>query len=378
MAKRIQDLMSPVALVDKDRLERNITDMATKAKEWSLQLRPHIKTHKCIEIGKKQENAGATGITVSTLSEASVFAEAGFKDITYAVPLALDKFDVVYNISKKTNLKVLVDNPITVDLLDKFSRAVDAEFIVMLKVDCGYHRSGVNPDTPSALRLAHKISKAPHLQFKGILTHAGHSYSASSVNEIIRIVTQEQEVMVQFAKTLKIEDMDLAPEVVSIGSTPTIRLAETFMDGITEIRPGNYVFFDYTQIALGSCEVRDCAFTVQTSVVGSYPYGLMIDAGATALSKDQGPNHIDDDCGYGQVISNYSENLINSEFKITSLSQEHGKIISKRKHDLKPGDKLRIIPNHSCLAANLYDHYFVVENDSVVDKWPIARQRLDG
>lgn len=376
LTRTISDLMSPAALVDIERLDRNISDMAKKAMEFGVQLRPHIKTHKCIEIGKRQKNAGASGITVSTPSEALVFADAGFKDITYAVPLALDKFNVVYNISQKISLKVLVDNPRTVEMLEEFSKEVDADFTVMLKVDCGNHRCGVDPDSPIAVKLASKLSQAPHLKFNGILAHAGHSYSAKSVDEIRKIATHEQEVMVRFAKALKSEHMDMKPEVVSIGSTPTARLAETFVDGITEIRPGNYVFFDYTQVTLGSCEVSECALTVQASVIGTYPYGVVIDAGATALSKDKGPTHIDEDSGYGQVIRNYSENLIMDELTISALSQEHGKILTLKDHNLNLGDKLRIIPNHSCLTANLYDNYFVVKNDLVVDNWPIARQRL--
>ncbi|MFW9792975.1 MAG: alanine racemase [Candidatus Thorarchaeota archaeon] len=374
---RIQDLHSPTALVDIERLDQNIADMATKAEENGVDLRPHIKTHKCIEIGKKQLEAGASGITVSTLGEAYAFSKAGFKDITYAVPLAPDKFNAIYDISKMTNLKVLIDNPYTVEILDKFSEKVSTQFVVMLKVDCGNHRCGVDPKKPEALKLARKINEASNLEFKGILAHAGHSYSTKSVGEIKEIALQEQGVMVQFADALRTEDKDLAPEIVSIGSTPTTRIVESFMEGITEIRPGNYVFFDYTQVALGSCELSNCAFTVQASVIGIYPDWVVIDAGATALSKDMGPTHIDKKSGYGQIISDYQENKIAKDFIIHSLSQEHGKIMTSDGNHLQIGDRVRIIPNHSCLTANLYDHYFAVKGESVIDEWKICRQRLE-
>ena len=376
MTQEISDLLSPVALVDIERLERNINNMATKAKESGVELRPHIKTHKCIEIGMKQLSAGASGITVSTLAEAHAFADAGFKDITYAVPLAPDKFGVISEISRKVSLKVLVDNSDTVDMLDEFSGRIGTEFMVLLKVNCGNNRAGVDPTTQSAVRLAKRIEEAPNLEFKGILAHAGHSYSTSSISEIKKIAEQEQDIIINFAKTLKTEDADLTPDVVSIGSTPTIRIAESFREGITEIRPGNYVFFDYTQLNLGTCEVSDIAFTVQASVIGTYPGRVVIDAGATALSKDRGPAHIED-TGYGKVISNYTEGIIEHDFTISSLSQEHGKVNIEGGHQLSPGFKLRIIPNHSCLTANLYDYYNVVKGDEVVDRWKIHRNRVE-
>ncbi|MGY5863007.1 MAG: alanine racemase [Candidatus Thorarchaeota archaeon] len=376
MTKEISDLLSPVALVDIERLDRNIKDMAIKAKENGVELRPHIKTHKCIEIGMKQLSAGASGITVSTPVEAQVFADAGFKDITYAVPLAPDKFAVISEISRKVSLKVLVDNSDTVDMLDKFSNKIDTEFMVLLKVNCGNNRAGVDPTAQSAVRLAKRIEKALNLEFKGILAHAGHSYSTSSISEIKKIAQQEQNVMINFAKTLKTEDVDLAPDVVSIGSTPTARVAESFREGITEIRPGNYVFLDNTQLKLGTCEASDIAFTVQASVIGIYPGRVIIDAGATALSKDRGPTHIED-TGYGKIISNYSEGIIEHDFSISSLSQEHGKVSIEGGHQFSPGNKLRIIPNHSCLTANLYDYYNVVNGDKVVDRWKIHRNRIE-
>ncbi|MHA2025507.1 MAG: alanine racemase [Candidatus Thorarchaeota archaeon] len=376
MKKEISELLSPVALVDIERLDRNIDNMATKAKENGVNLRPHIKTHKCIEIGKKQLSAGASGITVSTPGEAQAFADVGFKDITYAVPLAPDKFGVIGEISRKVSLQVLVDNFNTIDMLDKFSNRIDTEFTVLLKVNCGNNRAGVDPTAQSAIRLAKKIKEASNLEFNGILAHAGHSYSTSSVSEIVKIAEHEQEVMVSFAKTLRKEDTDLTPEVVSIGSTPTARLAESFREGITEIRPGNYAFFDYTQLILGTCEVTDIAFTIQASVIGSYPGRVVIDAGATALSKDRGSVHLGD-TGYGKVVSNYSQGIIEHDLTISSLSQEHGKVNIEGGHQFTPGYKLRIIPNHSCLTANLYEYYNVVKGDEVVDRWEIHRNRIE-
>jgi len=369
---KVGELLSPALLIDIDRLDRNIEEMASKADESGVNLRPHIKTHKCIEIGTRQRKAGARGITVSTPAEAQAFADAGFKDITYAVPLAPDKFKVMLGISREVSLKVLVDGIITVDLLTEFCRENNAEFEVLLKVNCGNDRVGVDPKSQSALKLAERISQK--LNFQGILAHAGQSYSTKSGEEIKKIAEHEQNIMIDFANTLKANGIE--SETVSIGSTPTARLADSFKEGITEIRPGNYVFFDYTQVALGTCDVSDVALTVLASVISAAPSRVVIDAGGTALSKDAGPTHIDGFGGYGKVIRDYEKDLIEDQLTLSSLSQEHGKITTASEHSLKPGDRLRIIPNHSCLTANLFEHYHVVQGDSVVEKWKINRQRL--
>jgi D-serine deaminase-like pyridoxal phosphate-dependent protein len=369
---KISDLLSPAIIIDVERLDHNIEFMAAKAEENGVNLRPHIKTHKCIEIGNRQRTAGAKGITVSTPAEAKAFAGAGFTDITYAVPLAPDKFATMLDLSKKVKLNLLVESFETVDRLVEFSMDNDAQFHVLLKVNCGNNRVGVDPKSRSAIKLAKRISQK--LNFEGILAHAGQSYSAHSVVEIKRIAQHEQDIMISFAKSLRSEGIEIG--TVSIGSTPTTWLVDSFKEGITEIRPGNYVFFDYTQVALGTCDFKDVALTVLASVISTSPGRVVIDAGATALSKDLGPTHIDDSGGYGKIIRNYETSLIEDHFILNSLSQEHGKITATSEHSLKPGDTLRIFPNHSCLTANLYDHYYVVQSDSVVDKWNIQRQRL--
>jgi D-serine deaminase-like pyridoxal phosphate-dependent protein len=367
--QKITELPTPVALVDHKRLTTNIDRMAKKAKEHSVDLRPHIKTHKCIEIGKMQIEKGARGITVSTLEEAEFFARAGFDDITYAVPISRNKIRKVLELSSKVSMNILVDNPTIVTELDEASRTVQSEFNVLVKVDCGYHRCGVDPTSSAALNLVKKIDNSPNLNWKGILTHAGHSYSATSVEEIKKIAKQEQEVMVRFSKILRREGH--TPETISIGSTPTITLADSFYEEITEIRPGNYVFHDYTQVILGVCDPSDCALTVLASIIGTYPDRFVIDAGATALSKDQGPTHRNQMCGFGQVIVDYDNSVFADGLRVDSLSQEHAKIsVIGESHDhFNISDMIRILPNHSCLTANLFNNYIVVKDEHVIDNW---------
>lgn len=367
--EQFSELMTPAALLDYDRLTKNIERMAKRAKENNLNLRPHIKTHKCIEIGKIQIERGAKGITVSTLDEAEVFADAGFNDITYAVPLSKNKIRKALDLASRISLKIIVDNPTIIDELDRVSYEKRMGIDVLLKVDCGLHRCGVNPDSPSAVNLARAIVNARYMRFAGILTHAGHSYAANDVKQIKQIAEQEQQVMVRFARLLKSEGFH--PETVSIGSTPTVTLADSFHEEITEVRPGNYVFYDYTQAVLGTCKVSDCALTVLASVVGTYPDRIVIDAGATALSKDQGPTHITPNCGFGQVIVAYEKGVLAKGAIIKSITQEHGTISVTQNSNthFRISDMMRILPNHSCLTANLFNEYIVLQGGRIKTRW---------
>ncbi len=375
----IEEILTPALLVDYERLRDNIAQMAKKAKKNSVSLRPHIKTHKCVEIGEMQLREGAQGITASTVEEARVFAEHGFRDVTLAVPLCHDKIDAVLALAEDIDIRVLLDHPKTLELLEKRCRHAETELDVLMKVDCGYHRAGVDPESEDAIQLARDIADANHLCFKGILTHAGHAYHAETVSEIRRIAHQEQKAMVDFALKLQMQDKDLSCEVVSIGSTPTCTVSQEFMDGITEIRPGNYVFHDYTQVALGVCEVNQVSFSVLSSVTGVYDDHLVIDTGATALSKDLGATHLTRHTSFGEVFDDYDEGKMNADLRIVSLSQEHGKVLGKPAtvSGFQPGDKIRILPNHSCLTANLGDRLFVVDRDSVKGIWKIFRGGLE-
>jgi D-serine deaminase-like pyridoxal phosphate-dependent protein len=192
----------------------------------------------------------------------------------------------------------------------------------------------------------------------------------------MNIAKTEQDVMIQFTEKLRSEGID--HEIVSIGSTPTTRLAPQFKEGITEIRPGNYVFFDNSQVTLGACQITDCSLSVLASVVSVQDSHIVVDAGATTLSKDAGATHVSSSQGYG-VVHKPDDATSMAEAQIVSLSQEHGKIkfANKALHrSFSPGDHLQIIPNHSCLTANLFNHYNVVDDNRVIASWTIHRERL--
>jgi D-serine deaminase-like pyridoxal phosphate-dependent protein len=377
MPLQVDELITPALLIDRTKLLRNISMMATKARKGGVRLRPHVKTHKCLEIARLQEGAGATGITVSTLAEAAAFVDGEFSDITLAYPIISDKIPAFLALTSRASVKALVDHPAMVTALEASCSARGVKLDVLLKVDCGYHRCGVDPKQREAVSLAKAIDSAPHLRFGGILTHAGHAYNATSGEEIAGIARGEQTIMVEFAR--KLQDSGLAVETVSIGSTPTVMASKRFEKGITEIRPGNYVFFDACQVALGSCELAACALSVLTSVVSVHSDHIVVDAGATALSKDAGVINMVPEMGYGAVLASYDSDRAEPNMRITALSQEHGKIqfTGKTSHpSFAPGDCLRVVPNHSCLTADLFDRYYVVEKDTVVACWPVRRERL--
>jgi D-serine deaminase-like pyridoxal phosphate-dependent protein len=369
----MNDLHTPCLLLDLTRVRRNAERVSEIAKRSGVRLRPHIKTHKCVEVARIQTEGHGGAVTVSTLEEARAFARGGFTDITYAVPIERGKFAEAIEILRSgVRLNLLTDDAATVTALDEACGREGARFDVFLKIDCGTHRVGVEPHTNEAIEIPRMISDAKNLNFAGILTHAGHSYNAKNTDEIVEIARHERDVMVRHAEHLRSEGMEVP--TVSIGSTPTITHID-HLDGIDEIRPGNYIFFDNFQATLGSCAFEDTALTVLAAVIhkDSIRRRFVIDAGAIALSKDRGPAGLDPRCGYGRVLDVEGDD---TGMRVSGLSQEHGEIDagdSKAFENLKVGERVRVLANHSCLTAAQHSHYNVIDDGRMIDRWEIAR-----
>lgn len=367
------DLKTPSLLLDLSSVKQNAARMSEIARRNNVRLRPHIKTHKCIEVANIQTSGHDGAITVSTLAEARAFAKKGFFDITYAVPIEPGKFAEAVEIKRTgAKLNLLTDDSKTVGLLNDAAGEVGVKFDVFLKIDVGTHRCGVEPDSPEAIHIPRQISAGSNLNFAGILTHAGHSYNAKSKDEILEVARHERDAMVELAERLRADGVEV--QCVSIGSTPTMTHID-HLDGIDEIRPGNYIFFDNFQATLGSCRFEDAALTVLAAVVhrDSKRRRLVVDAGAIALSKDRGPTHLDPACGYGQVLDLGGKDI---GMRVTGMSQEHGEIhaADDATFDRFPvGSRVRILPNHSCLTAAQHSHYNIVEKGRLIDRWEIAR-----
>lgn len=365
---RISDLPTPSFLVDLPVLERNAQFMLRKAAEEGVRLRPHVKTHKTLEIAEIQCAGKGGPITVSTLAEALFFAEAGWQDIAYAFPLIHSQLEQLVDLNKKIErLHLLADNLESVLAAEEAAKG-SKQLSLWLKVDCGYHRSGVDPQSDEAFQIARRIHESSHLDLKGILTHGGQSYQARGPQEIRQAAHQEACLMGEFYRELKAQGI-ACPEV-SVGATPTAVHGSDWEE-ITEIRPGNYIFFDKFQADIGTCSLADCAVSVLAEVVGHYPRHnhLIVNAGALALSKDPGSVHVLGKTLYGAVAGHPALDVL-------SISQEHGLISSSQPLEFKEypiGSRLRIIPNHSCLTAALFPRYDVVEGEMVLDHWTPVR-----
>ncbi|HEX3102396.1 MAG TPA: alanine racemase [Pyrinomonadaceae bacterium] len=367
----IETLKTPSLLLDVDRVKKNAERISNIAKSNGARLRPHIKTHKCVEVARIQTADHDGAITVSTLAEARDFSSNGFSDITYAVPIERGKFEECVEIIRRgVKLNLLTDDAETAKHLDEAAGRAGVKFDVFVKIDCGTHRVGVEPHTAEAVDIPRQLFDAKNLHFAGILTHAGHSYDVKTVEEIKAVARHERDVMVEHAA--KLRGLGIEVPTVSIGSTPTINHID-HLEGIDEVRPGNYIFFDNYQATLGSCGFDDCALTVLAAVVhrNASRRKIVIDAGGIAMSKDRGPVGLDPLCGYGRVLD---LDGADTELRLDTLSQEHGVIHAADDaafDRLKIGDRIRILANHSCMTAAQHSHYNVLEDGKIIDRWEI-------
>jgi D-serine deaminase-like pyridoxal phosphate-dependent protein len=284
----IADLTTPALLLDLDVLEKNLSRMQERANRLGVALRPHGKTHKCPEIAKRQIELGAIGLTVATLKEARAFASAGITDLTWAFPLPPCHAGAAVALARAITLRLVVDSGEAVDALLAAGAGKDSPPVhVWLKVDCGYHRAGVDPGSGYAATLAQRLATEPPLVFDGILTHSGHAYDVASSEEAARVAEEERSVMTSFAG--KLREGGIPVPGISVGSTPAMSAVKN-LDGVTEIRPGNYAFYDGAQWAMGSCGLDDCAVTVLASVISHQPGAswFVTDAGASRIFGESG------------------------------------------------------------------------------------------
>src|SRR5262249_1354593 len=305
----VEDLETPAVLIDLDILEADIARPAARAREAGVKLRPHAKTHKLPEVGRLQLAAGASGLSLAKTGEAQVFADAGFTDIFVAYPIVgADKAKRLLALSDRVNLSVGADSVEGARTLADVFSAAGRKLRLMLKIDSGLHRVGVLPEwaVPTALRIA----ELPGVELAGIFTHAGQAYRAETPEEVAAVGRHEGETVANVARDLQKEGLPIAE--VSVGSTPTAPHAMK-VKGVTECRPGNYVYHDASQVSLGVCAMEDCAMTVLATVISVPAHDrAVVDAGSKTLSSDplrpKGGGH-----GF----------LLGRKSRIARLSEEH-------------------------------------------------------
>ena len=345
---------TPALLVSLPRLEENIQTMQTLAHSHNAGLRPHIKTHKSTHIAGMQMAAGARGITVAKLSEAEVMADAGIHDIFIANqithPLKIKK---LAELTKKAHIIIGLDHPDQIALLaDRFADA-SVPLEVRIEIDSGLHRCGVIVGE-QLTRLARQITLTPWLKLEGLFTHAGQVYASKTTEDVRKTGVHEADVMEEACTLLNKHGID--PGTVSVGSTPTAPYAVR-SGQVNEIRPGNYVFYDGIQKALGVCTPEQCSLFVLASVIAHpAPNRIVIDAGSKALNLDRGAQSLTLLKGYGEPL--------NIRGCITRLSEEHGILETDQTLEKVIGNPALILPNHACAVSNLFEYYHLIGPES--------------
>jgi len=358
MTASIDDLPTPAVLVDLDVVERNLARMQERTRRAGVKLRPHAKTHKSPEIGRMQLAAGASGLTLAKTSEAEVFADLGFDDIFLGYPIVgADKGRRLLALADRIRLAVGVDSVEGARTLGAVFHAAGRRLSVLLKVDCGFHRVGVAPE--DAVALALRIAQEPGLTLSGVFTHGGQGYGGRTSDEVARIGREESRIVSETADALRAAGLPVGE--VSLGSTPTAGAAMTG-HGVTECRPGTYIYNDGSQVALGSCGPEDCAMTILATVV-SVPAAdrAVVDAGTKTLSSDPLRPVAD---GLGLVVGRRT--------RVARASEEHGVLAVAPGETFRVGDRVRILPNHTCAVSNLHGALAAVRGGRVEGRITVA------
>lgn len=345
-------IQRPQLVVDREKCRANIRRMLSKANAHVVTLRPHFKTHQSVEIGELYRQEGIEHITVSSVQMAQFFADNGWSDITIAFPVNLREIDGIRKLNRQIRLTLLVESTHAVRFLDE---QMDSEVNVCIEVDTGYGRTGIDWRSTAELEaLLDRITGSRMVRLAGLLAHNGHTYHAQSANEVLEIHESSIEKLVQVRRLAE----NYQPDVrISLGDTPACSLSE-FFEGVDEIRPGNFVYYDLQQRSIGSCTFEQIAVVVACPVVSvqKRTQKIIVYGGAVHLSKqsmqEQGQSI------HGLVVSlsdgGWREPIANTY--VASVSQEHGIIHCRDAGFLaatKPGDLVGIVPVHSCLAANL-------------------------
>ncbi|XP_019615073.1 PREDICTED: uncharacterized protein LOC109462877 [Branchiostoma belcheri] len=364
---RIPDLDTPALLLDIRKVQRNASTMVQRCQDMGVSLRPHMKTHKTIEAGEIMTNGTKRHIVVSTLAEAEFYAGAGFDDVLFATPLTQDKVQRCARlVTQLEQFHVMIDSSAGLDAI-KSTPLSGKQWSVFLKVDCGYGRAGVSHDSVEGVELVRSVVSTPGVQFAGLYAHCGDSYHSDSPQEVKAVGHRTAQNILTFAARLKQEGIECP--TVSIGSTPTCSQPADSMGQLTEVHPGNYIFYDVQQSLLGSCTLEDIAVQVMTRVIGHYPgkNHMLVDCGWTALSLHS----------FGQLPTGFGIIDGHPELKLSSMTQEVGKVHAVEgtlDFDKYPiGTVLKILPYHACATACMHPRYYVHSGEDIVAVWEPCR-----
>lgn len=351
------EISTPALIVDYDVLQRNIKKMAQFARENKVNLRPHVKTHKCPIIAHMQLEAGAQGICVAKVSEAEVFAASGIKDILIANELiSPEKIQRLLNLNKYTNTMVCVDSKKNIADLDRMATKRDQKVDVFIDLNIGPNRTGVQPGEP-ALELAQLIDQSSHLQLRGLQAYEGH---LTYIKDFAQKEAQTKACMKLAIETKELfENNGIVCEIITAGGSGTYMITGKY-PGITEIQPGTYVFNDHhIHSVVPELEI---ALTILTTINNKPAKGIItLDIGSKSISTDMGD----------PVFKGYEKKL-----KVMAVTEEHCQCTYGPNLEFNLGDKIEAIPAHVCPTINLYDYLNVIQNGELIGKWPISARGM--
>ena len=356
----LNDVPTPALTVERARVLTNLEEMAARARSLGVALRPHAKTHKSPAIATLQREHGATGLTVATVAEAECFAAHGHDDLLITTPPVGNwRLERLVSLARRARVRVALDDVEVVDALDRACRRGDVEIGFLWEVDCGVGRFGTPPGPPTAELVARAVDTAKHCSFDGLLTFGGHAYAATDRSQITAAADDERDAIVRTADELLARGVEV--KVRSVGTTPTSSVMQA-SEGITEIRPGNYVFYDATQVALGLVPLERCALSVLATVVSRPAAGrLILDSGSKALAAERLTTLTP---GFGMIEGH-------PELRVERLYEEQAIVHSDGPCAIPVGARVRVVPNHACAAANLHTQLLVVDGEAIVDSWTV-------
>lgn len=365
----LRTLETPALIIDGAALDANIAAAAVRARAASVTLRPHVKTHKSIEIARRQMAAGAEGITVATPAEACVFLEAGVPSVTIARPIVrveTASAPLAIAAAKHADLRFTVDSVVALQAVAGAAAAVGRSAAVYVEIDVGHRRCGLDPTDDAVAALFAAIDAERDVHAAGLLSHAGHAYAARKRAELLEIAAAERAALIALADRIQAGGSPRPP--ISVGTTPTLH-AEAPLDGVDEIRPGNYVFNDRMQLRLAP-DAR-LALGVLARVISVGAGRAVLDAGSKALSSDQGAHGQTGLDGFG-----LAQRLDRSaSWTLTRLSEEHGVIDLGRAPPPTVGEALIVTPNHACVAANLFSEAVELRSDGATARIAVDARR---
>jgi D-serine deaminase-like pyridoxal phosphate-dependent protein len=357
---KLSELDTPALLIDLDRLQNNLRRVANYCSQHGLRLRPHTKTHKNPTVARMQLELGAVGLTVAKVGEAEVMLASGTPDLLIAYPiLGETKLRRLTEVARNVEVTVALDSREAAEELSQAAQSAGVTVGVLTEADVGVHRCGLDPG-PGLVALAQAVDRLPGLRLEGVQIYPGHIWvnAPNGPEQLARLRETVAQIRGDFQR------VGLPLRILSGGTSPTLYCSHT-IEGVNEVRPGTYVFNDCTQVAAGVCTWDDCAVTILTTVVSTpRENAAIVDGGSKTFTSDPLPGSAEG--LFGRVVEA-------PEARFYQMNEEHGYLdFESASQKVRIGDRIRIVPNHVCVAVNMHEKVYGVRGETVEEVWEVA------